>query len=100
MQTGVPPRNLLPEWVQLLRHETPSTMSAVHFNNAGSSPMPSSTAMVVTRHIQLEQEVGGYEAQRAVSSHSESVYNSIAQLVNCDPTEIALLESAGEIAYK
>lgn len=100
MQTVFSSRNLVPEWVQLLRHETPSTTSSVHFNNAGSSPMPSSTAMVVTRHIQLEQEVGGYEAQRVVNSQSESVYNSIAQLINCDPNEIALLESAGKTEYK
>lgn len=41
------------------RADTPTCRNLVHFNNAGSSLMPTPVFDSVIRHLQLEQEVGG-----------------------------------------
>ena len=66
----------------------------VHFNNAGCSPMPPIVLDTVCNHLKLETEIGGYLAADVRQHEVQSVYTSIAQLLNCDASEIALVESA------
>jgi selenocysteine lyase/cysteine desulfurase len=48
----------------------------------------------VLEHLRREAEIGGYEAAHAAQERLEAVYGSIARLVNCDPGELAIVDSA------
>ena len=77
-----------------VRRDTPATDRILHFNNAGAALMPTPVLAVQFRHLQLEADTGGYEAAASVNDRIESIYDSIAQLLNADRTEIALVENA------
>ncbi|MBF6595958.1 MAG: aminotransferase class V-fold PLP-dependent enzyme [Thermaceae bacterium] len=76
------------------RNETPGIRSVAHFNNAGAALMPQIVLEAVKTHLDLEAEIGGYEAARTVTERLEGVYASLARLINCSPREIAVVENA------
>ena len=67
-----------------------ATPPATHFNSAGDSPMPRPVLERVTRHMEMEASLGGYEAAAQCDEELESVYESCARLINAEPAEIAL----------
>ncbi len=76
------------------REETPGCGNVLHFNNAGAGLMPTPVLEALQSHLNLEAERGGYEAHAAADSQYQSTYVSLAQLLNCDSSEIALTENA------
>jgi len=76
------------------RRDTPGCDSVLHFNNAGASLMPTPVLETVIEHLRLEAHIGGYEAAEHASSLLESVYDSLARLLNCEREEVALIENA------
>ena len=76
------------------RADTPATTRLLHFNNAGAGLMPAPVVDTVIAHLQLEAEIGGYEAAAQASERYERVYDSIATLLNCHRDEVALVENA------
>lgn len=80
--------------VEQARLDTPATKERLHFNNAGAALMPESVLATVINHLQLEAKIGGYEAANQEATRLEKVYRSIAQLINCQPDEIAVVENA------
>ena len=80
--------------VEQARLDTPATKERLHFNNAGAALMPESVLATVINHLQLEAKIGGYEAANQEAARLEKVYQSIAQLINCQPDEIAVVENA------
>lgn len=80
--------------VEQARLDTPATKERLHFNNAGAALMPESVLATVINHLQLEAKTGGYEAANQEATRLEKVYQSIAQLINCQPDEIAVVENA------
>jgi len=67
------------------RAETPGCRSRIHLNNAGASLMPEPVLARVLAHLELEREIGGYEAaeeagDRIITSQSEYCSNYIAYL--------------------
>jgi cysteine desulfurase/selenocysteine lyase len=80
--------------VEQVRAETPGCRERLHFNNAGASLMPQPVVDAVVGHLELEARLGGYEAKEAAAEGIEGVYAAAARLINCDPSEIALLEHA------
>lgn len=77
-----------------VRNDTPGCRDRIHFNNAGASLMPRPVVETVIRHLELEAQIGGYEAADAERERIDAVYRSSARLINCEPQEIALLENA------
>jgi selenocysteine lyase/cysteine desulfurase len=77
-----------------LRADTPAVAQLIHFNNAGAALMPTPVIEAVTRHIQLEASLGGYEAAGRQAAEVEQVYRSIGRLLNAAPDEIAVIENA------
>jgi selenocysteine lyase/cysteine desulfurase len=80
--------------IEQLRADTPAVTQLIHFNNAGAALMPAQVIETMTRHIQLEASLGGYEAAGHQSAEVDNVYGAIARLINAQPDEIAVIENA------
>jgi cysteine desulfurase / selenocysteine lyase len=97
---GEPPHKLfeetrLPEFnVVRARRETPGCQNVLHFNNAGAALMPEVVSEAVNRHLQLESEIGGYEAAARAARPLARVYDAVASLINGHPSEVAIIENA------
>lgn len=76
------------------RRETPSCENILHFNNAGASLMPQPVLNAMKDHLELEAEIGGYEAEDRKQDSIEHIYGTLAQLTNAKPDEIAFIENA------
>lgn len=80
--------------VEELRADTPACLSLTHLNNAGTALSPSPVVDTVLDYLRLEQEIGGYEAEIAVSEKMEEVYGSVARLIGANASEIAIAQNA------
>jgi selenocysteine lyase/cysteine desulfurase len=84
----------MPIDIERARYDTPSCTQLIHFNNAGAALMPQSVLESLIAHLQLETEIGGYEAAQAKQDLIEHTYDSLARLLNCYRNEIAIIENA------
>lgn len=75
------------------RGETPGCGNVLHFNNAGSSLMPQGVLDSMVDYLRLEAMMGGYEAAGKTES-LETIYDRLAELLNCHRDEVALIENA------
>jgi cysteine desulfurase/selenocysteine lyase len=80
--------------IQALRAETPGCEKVLHFNNAGAGLMTKRTLRAVTGHIELEAQIGGYEAHDRAIDGMEHFYAATAKLLKCSADEIAFIENA------
>lgn len=76
------------------RQDTPGCEQVLHFNNAGAALMPAPVVEAVIAHMQLEAEIGGYEAAELAGDRVAHVYRALSQLIGCEPEEIAIIENA------
>lgn len=77
-----------------IRADTPAASHRAYLNNAGAALMPRQVVDTVKVHIDLETEVGGYEAAALVAERHQQVYASVAALLGASKDEIALTENA------
>jgi selenocysteine lyase/cysteine desulfurase len=77
-----------------LRADTPGVANRIHLNNCGAALMPLPVIAAIKDHIDLEAEIGGYEASDLKEKECEAVYDSVARLLNAHRDEIALVENA------
>jgi cysteine desulfurase/selenocysteine lyase len=84
----------MPFDIQRARQETPGCTNVLHFNNAGSSLMPQPVLAATIAHLQLEAQIGGYEAVERMHDTIEHTYDAAAALINCSRDEIAIIENA------
>lgn len=77
-----------------VRRDTPAAAHLVHLNNAGAALPPQPVLDVQLAHLRREAEMGGYEAAEEAQERLEGVYDSLARLLRCDRSEIALVENA------
>ncbi|MBI1769846.1 MAG: aminotransferase class V-fold PLP-dependent enzyme [Bacteroidetes bacterium] len=82
------------EEIQSLRKETAGCSTVIHLNNAGASLMPNVVTQSVLDHIQLEANIGGYEASTLKAVEIKEFYNQAALLLNCKASNIAFTSSA------
>ena len=80
--------------IDRVRRETRGCNRVIHFNNAGASLMPDPVFDAVMDHLQLERNIGGYEAEDENRNKCERFYTAFAELLNCRPDEIAYVENA------
>jgi selenocysteine lyase/cysteine desulfurase len=76
------------------RRETPGCAHVHHFNNAGAALPPEPVLRAQVDHLELEAQIGGYEAAREAAPAAERAYSALAELLNAMPEEIALVENA------
>jgi len=80
--------------LQRARQDTPGCENVLHFNNAGASLMPQPVLDATIAHLQLEAQIGGYEAVERSQGRIERVYDAAAALIGCSRDEIAIIENA------
>lgn len=80
--------------IHLAREQTPGCHNIIHFNNAGASLMPRPVLDAVVAHLQQEARLGSYEAALEAHAAINRMYGAAAILLNCQPDEIAFMESA------
>ncbi len=80
--------------LEKIRQDTPGAKEITHLNNAGSALMPLPVYDTVVDHLDLEMKMGGYEAHARAKAAFERTYDAISELINCDRSEIALVENA------
>lgn len=80
--------------LQRARQETPGCEHVLHLNNAGASLMPQPVLDATIAHLQLEAQIGGYEAAARAGEQLEHAYDAAAALINCSHDEIAFVENA------
>jgi selenocysteine lyase/cysteine desulfurase len=86
--------NAMPFDISRARADTPGVRHRIHFNNAGAALMPAPVLSAMRAHLELEAEIGGYEAKEAAEPRLEATYQSTARLLNCSPAEVAIVENA------
>jgi selenocysteine lyase/cysteine desulfurase len=82
------------ETIARYRLETRGCSRVIHLNNAGSGLMPDIVTQAVLDHLQLESEIGGYEAAALRAEGIARFYAAAARLLNCRPENIAFGSSA------
>jgi cysteine desulfurase / selenocysteine lyase len=87
-------REIMPFDLERARRETPGCEQVLHFNNAGASLMPQPVLDAVISHLQLEAHIGGYEAADQARDAIKHVYDAVAELIDCSPDEVAIVENA------
>jgi selenocysteine lyase/cysteine desulfurase len=85
----------MPFSLSAAREDTPACAKGlVHLNNAGASLMPNPVHQAVLDHLQLECDIGGYEAKAQNNALLERFYDAAARAVGGQRKEIAFIENA------
>ncbi|GAB2647827.1 aminotransferase class V-fold PLP-dependent enzyme [Kribbella swartbergensis] len=77
-----------------MRADTPGVRSTIHFNNAGAGLLTRQTLKAMRDHIELEAQIGGYEAAALREEATQDFYRVTAELLRCAPGNIAFTSSA------
>jgi cysteine desulfurase / selenocysteine lyase len=81
--------------IKKLRDETPGCANVTHLNNAGAGLMPQPVLEATKGMLDLEANIGGYEAAAEWGERLEHTYDAIARLINASHRdEIAVIENA------
>ncbi len=84
----------MPISIDRVRADTPGLPDTTHLIASGAGLMPQPVVAAVTAHLNLEADIGGYEAHAVKAVELDGVYASVARLLNAAPEEIALMENA------
>lgn len=82
------------EEIARYREETPGLAHRVHLNNAGASLMPAPVVDTIKDHIDLEAEIGGYEAADVEADAIARAYADTASLIGAPVDRLAMTEHA------
>ena len=66
-----------PPEVARWRGDTPGCDRLLHLNNAGAALQPASVREAVSAHLELEHEIGGYEASEARVDELSRAYEAV-----------------------
>ncbi|WP_035847541.1 aminotransferase class V-fold PLP-dependent enzyme [Kitasatospora azatica] len=80
--------------IAALRADTPGCESVIHLNNAGCGLLARPVLRTMLDHLELEANIGGYEASAARAAQVRDFYLAVGELVNAGPENIAFAGSA------
>jgi selenocysteine lyase/cysteine desulfurase len=76
------------------RSDTPGCGNRNHLNNAGAGLMPVTVTRAMAAHLDLEAQIGGYEAADLQAREIERGYGDIAALLATDARNVAIVANA------
>jgi selenocysteine lyase/cysteine desulfurase len=82
------------EEISAFRNDTRGCSTVIHLNNAGASLMPDRVTDAIVDHINLEANIGGYEASALKRAAIHEFYVQAGKLLNCKSSNIAFTSSA------
>jgi selenocysteine lyase/cysteine desulfurase len=77
-----------------LRAITPGCQHRNHLNNAGAALLTAPTVAAMTHQLQLEAQIGGYEAAEAAADTIGDTYLALGELLGASASEIALFDNS------
>lgn len=80
--------------IEATRADTPGCLNRVFLDSAGSSLPPQPVLGEVLGHLRREAEIGGYRAAEERADDLEHGYVLTAELLGCEPDEVAFTDSA------
>lgn len=80
--------------VKAWRADTPACSRLVHLNNAGAALMPRPVRDAVRAHLDLEDEIGGYEAAEQQAGSLQAGYEAVAAVLGAQPRNIAVVQNS------
>lgn len=92
--------NFTAQELQQIRLDTPGADLKIHLNNAGASLPPQIVVDTMVEYLQLEAQIGGYEAAEVVADQAATFYTSLAKFLNAHPRNIAYQTSATDAYTK
>jgi cysteine desulfurase/selenocysteine lyase len=84
----------MPLDIERARQETPGCAHVLHLNSAGAALMPQPVLDATINYLQLEAQIGGYEAYKSREAQITHAYDAAAALIGCSRDEIAMVENA------
>ena len=76
------------------RADTPGCERLVHLNNAGAALQPAGVRRAVLDHLELEQEIGGYEAAEARADGLHEAYDAVGRLIGTSGRNVAMQQNS------
>ena len=76
------------------RADTPGCERVIHLNNAGAALQPAAVRDAVLRHLELEQEIGGYEAADARVDALRDAYEAVGRLLGASARNVAMQQNS------
>jgi selenocysteine lyase/cysteine desulfurase len=76
------------------RADTPGAERVIHLNNAGAALQPTGVRDAVLRHLELEQEIGGYEAAEARVDAIRDAYEAVGRLIGASGRNVAMQQNS------
>jgi len=76
------------------REDTPGCAKRIHLNNAGAAMVPRVVRQAVDQHLDLEDQLGGYEAAEARTEALGQVVEDLGRLVGGQRRNIALAQNS------
>ena len=89
---AIPP--IFEDSVERWRRDTPGCQGRIHLNNAGAALMPAPVLKAIQDHLELEAEIGGYEAEDAVADRVREAHALLGRVIGAGPECIAVVENA------
>ena len=76
------------------RADTPGSDRVIHLNNAGAALQPAAVRDAVLWHLELEQEIGGYEAADARVDALRDAYEAVGRLIGASGRNVAMQQNS------
>ncbi|HEY0350538.1 MAG TPA: aminotransferase class V-fold PLP-dependent enzyme [Gemmatimonadales bacterium] len=76
------------------RADTPGCSRVVHLNNAGAALVPRPVRDAIREHLDLEDQVGGYEAAEAEVAALRATYQAVGRLLGAGPQNVAVVQNS------
>src|SRR2546425_5946487 len=93
-RTVAPAPALAPGALDRWRRDTPGCPDRIHLNNAGAALMPRPVLETLTRHLEREALIGGYEAADEADARVRESYARIAKVIGAAASNVAIVENA------
>jgi selenocysteine lyase/cysteine desulfurase len=76
------------------RSDTTGCEQRIHLNNAGAGLMPRPVLEALTRHLERESLIGGYEAADEAASRVQRTYDDLGRVIGAAANNVAIVENA------